>query len=225
MILARLPLARIVRRPRAWLPIAGWVALALAVALVLRAPNGADRAMRGTVGSVVFPLLSYAIVSAALGGLGLRSAIRGLVALGADARRAALAAIAVAAGLSAAACGALAAVVVVLAHGPADAPLASDVPVSCAIAAVGGAVYAAYFCAGSAIGKGAFRGGFLVLDWVLGSMKGAGALLVPRGPLVSLLGGAAPLELSRRTLSVVLFLLGAFYFALALRLVRRHTHA
>ena len=218
-MLSRVPLARLRHTPRAWLPVLGWSVLALGYALATRAPNGADVAMRGTVGFVVVPLLTYGVVSATLGGVGLRSSVLGLAALGAPRRDAALATILVAMLVSALTCGLVAAVAVGLAHGAADAPLAHDLPASAAVAGAAGATYAAYFCAGSAIGRGAMRGVFLVLDWVLGA-TGVGSLLVPRGVVTALLGGPAPIDLSRRTCSLVLVVLATSYLALALRLSR-----
>jgi hypothetical protein len=223
--LARLPLARLGRRRRAWFPIAGWAALAMASALSARLAGvvgGADHVLRGPFATLVLPLLSYTVVSGALGGMGLRPALRGVVALGAVPGTAALASVLVSVGTSGIASGLLAALVCVVAHGTGDAPLLADLASSTFVAAVAGAAYAAWFCAGSAIGRGAMRGVFLVVDWVLGASAGFGALFTPRGHVVSLLGGALCFDLSRRTSSVMLVAIAVAYGAAAVRLARKH---
>lgn len=222
--LVRLPLARLLRTPRGWLPIVGWSLIAIGSALSARMTgltSGADHVLRGTFGAAIVPLLTYGIVSVTLGGVGLRPAMRGLVALGASPPRASIASIAVAMAASAVASGVLAVLVCVVAHGASDPPLAWDVPASFGVAFVGAAAYAAYFCAGSAIGRGAMRGGFLALDYLIGAPGGFGALFTPRGHLMSLLGGPAAFELSRRASSVALAVLTLAYLALAVRLARR----
>lgn len=221
--LARVPLLRLLRTRRAWLPVAAWTAIAVASALVARARggSGADQVLRGTFGYVVLPLVSYALVSAALGGAGLRRGIEGVVALGAEPKRAALASAVVAAAASALAGGLLAALVCALAHGPSDAPLARDLPASTWIGALGGAAYAAYFSAGSAIGRGAMRGVFLLADFLLGAGAGVGALFTPRGHVRALLGGPLCAELPQRASSALLVGLVFAWGALAVTLARR----
>jgi hypothetical protein len=219
--LSRVPLARLRRSPRAWLPVAAWASLGIVAAASTRLPNGADRTLRGTIAFAVVPLLSYGVVSACLGGKGLRAAIAGMVALGADRRASARATIAVSMLVAASISGVVAALAALLAHGVADAPVARDVPASFGVACLGGATYAAYFCAGSAIRSGAARGVALVLDVVLGSPAGFGAIFVPRGHVTSLFGGPLAFDLSRRASSVFLVVLAALYVAVALRLARR----
>lgn len=222
--LARVPIARLTRTPRSWLPIAGWALFAVVSALSARSTglaSGADHVMRGTFGFVILPLLTYGIVSATLGRTGLRPSTSGLVALGAEPRRAAFASIVVAMVVSALACGVVASVVSLIAHGPADPPLAWDLPLSFGVAFTGGAAYAAFFCAGSAIGRGAMRGGFLAIDYVIGTPAGFGSIFTPRAHVMSLLGGPQCFELSRRVSSVVLVLLVLAYLALAVALARR----
>jgi hypothetical protein len=218
------PLARLRRTRAAWLPIAGWIAFALVTALIFSGPGkvgGADRTLRGAVGFIVIPLVTYAIISASLGGAGLRASIRGVVALGAAPVRAALASVLVAMAASAVVCGLLAAIVCVIAHGQGDPPLSSDLPASFGVAFLGGAAYAAYFGVGSSIGKGAMRGGLLVVDWLVGAGSGFGALFTPRGHVASLLGGAPCFDLSRRASSIMLVLLAVAYLALTARMARR----
>jgi hypothetical protein len=222
--LARLPLARLVRTPRGWLPVVGWAALAVASAIITRTSglaNGADHVLRGTFGLVILPLLAYGIVSATLGGEGLRTSVRGLAALGASPPRVALALVGTAMATSAIVLGLLAAIVCVIAHGSSDPPLGWDVVASFGVAFVGGAAYAAYFCAGSSIGRGAMRGAFLALDYLLGVPAGFGSLFTPRAHVMSLLGGATSFELSRRSSSVVLVVLMLVYLGIAVGLTRR----
>jgi hypothetical protein len=224
LVLARVPALRLFRTPRAWLPIALWMVFAIVVALVARSSgsgSGADHVMRGSFGFLVLPLVSYAIVGAVVGRGGLRSGIRGVVALGAEPRSAALASVGVAVVSAAAFVGVLAALVTTLAHGCHDLPLASDLPTSMWIGALGGGAYAAYFCAGSAIGKGTTRGVFLAVDWIVGSGSGFGALFTPRGHVQSLLGGPLCAELSQRGSSIVLATILVAYAGLALLFTRR----
>lgn len=223
LVLARVPALRLVRTPRALLPIVAWALLAIVTAVLARSSgsdSGANHVMRGAFAYLVLPLVSYAIVGAVLGG-GLRRGIRGLVALGAEPRRAALASIGVAVVSAAVASGVLAAIVCALAHGSHDPPLASDLPTSSWIGALGGAAYAAYFCAGSAIGKGTMRGVFLAIDWIVGAGSGFGALFTPRGHVQSLLGGTLCAEISQRASSLALVGVLVAYAGAAVLLTRR----
>lgn len=222
--LARVPVARLTRVPRGWLPIAGWSAVGLVAALVARGahePNGADHVLRGTFAFAVLPLLAYGVVSAALGRTGLRLSVRGVVALGGEPATAALATSLVAMAASALASGIVAGLVALIAHGASDPTVVLDVPASFGVAFVGGAAYAAYFCAGSAIGRGAMRGVFLAADWIVGATAGFGSVFTPRAHVMSLLGGHPTFELSRRGSSVVLVVLAVVYLGLAVRLSRR----
>ncbi|HSO32228.1 MAG TPA: hypothetical protein VLT33_06930, partial [Labilithrix sp.] len=92
LVLARVPALRLIRTPRAWLPILLWTVVALVTALAARASgssSGADHVMRGSFSFLVLPLVASAVVGAVVGGAGLRRGIRGVVALGAEPRRAA----------------------------------------------------------------------------------------------------------------------------------------
>ena len=224
LLLARIPALRLVRTPRAWMPIVLWTLLAIVIALSARArgaTTGSDHVMRGAFAFLVLPLVAFGVVGAVLGRSGLRGGIRGVVALGAAPRRAALASVVVAMASSAALCGILAAVVCALAHGSQDPPLAIDMAVSLGVAALGGGTYAAYFSAGAAIGKGNARTVLLALDWIIGGGAGAGALVTPRGHVTSLLGGPLCADLSQRSSSVMLVVLLLAYAGLAVLLVRR----
>jgi hypothetical protein len=224
LVLARVPALRLLRTRRAWLPIVGMTILALVTAIALRStgsPAGANHVMRGLFGFLVLPLVAYGVVGAVHGGSGLRRGIRGVVALGASPRSAALASVGVAVFASAVLCGILAALVCALAHGSLDPPLVSDLPTSLWVGGLGGGTYAAYFSAGSAIGKGAMRGVFLAFDWIIGGGAGVGALITPRGHVTSLLGGPLCADLSQRTSSVLLVVLLVAYAGVAVFLVRR----
>lgn len=224
LALARVSALRLVRTPRAWLPIAAWTALALASAFAARSQGsttGATHVLRGAFAFLVLPLVTYAVVGATLGRSGLRRGIRGVVALGATPRSAALASILVAMLTSALLCGILATLTCALAHGSHDPPLSADLPTSMWVGALGGAAYAAYFSAGSAIGKGTMRGVFLAFDWIVGGGAGVGALISPRGHVTSLLGGPLCADLPQRTSSVLLAALILAYGALAVLLARR----
>lgn len=224
LVLARVPALRLLRTPRAWLPIAAWATLAVASALLARShgsTTGATHVLRGSFAFLVLPLVAYAVVGATLGQTGLRRSIRGLVALGASARSAATASVLVAVASSAVLCGVLAAITCLLAHGAHDPPLAVDLMTSLWVGGLGGAAYAAYFSAGSAIGKGTMRGVFLAIDWIMGSGAGVGALILPRGHVTSLLGGPLCADLSQRASSVLLVALIAVYGTLAIFLARR----
>ncbi len=216
-----LPLARLVRTPRAWPPLALWIAVAVGAAFVERAragPHGADHALLETFGAVALPLLAYAFVGAVVGSDGLGQASRALVAFGALPRDVALGGIAVATVSTALTSAALGAVVTLVAHGAGDPPLAHDVITSAWIAAVGGVAYAALFALGSTLGRrGGGRSVVLVLDWLLGSGSGVAALLTPRAHVRSLLGGDAPIALSAAASALTLVALAALFTALAVR--------
>ena len=216
---ARAPLARLGRSRRAWLPVVGWGALALVAAVVTR--SGADHVIRGTFGFVALPLLAYGVVAGVLGGAGLKACVRPLVLLGANSGRAAAGAVAVGCIFSAFLCAALGAFVCFFAHRAGDPPLGADLVSTAGISAIGGAAYAAFFCAGSAIGKGTMRGVFLAMDWLMGSSGGFSAVLVPRGHVNALLGGGQVFEMSARASSVALVVLLVAYALFAVRWGRR----
>ena len=224
LVLARVPFARLVRTRRGRGTVFLFTLVAFLAAWAARAggsATGADHVMRGTFGALVLPLLAYGIVGAALGGAGMRRGIRAVVSLGAPPKTAALSCTLVAMIASALLCALVAAVACAIAHGASDPPLARDIPASMFVGLVGGAAYAAYFAAGSAIGSGVYRAGFLVLDWFLGAAGGVGAVFTPRGHVISLLGGPLCAELPRAASSVGLVLLAAAYVGLALLLSRR----
>lgn len=207
-VLAHVAFARITRTRRGWLPLIAWGALAVAFAIVTRTvgrSGGASHLLVGPFAQIVLPLSAYGIVSAVFAGTGMRASQRGIVALGARPSRAALASVIVATATSALAVGVMAVLVCSIAHGPADAPLVRDAPITFGVAALSGAAYAAFFCVGSGIGRGAMRSVFLVLDLLLGVSSGVGSVFVPRGHVTSLFGGGACFELSRRASSGCLF--------------------
>jgi hypothetical protein len=223
--LARLPFARLTRTPRAWLPIAGWVALAVAAAVIARkigSANAASHALEGPFGALALPLLAYAVVSATLGGEGLARASRSLVAFGAAPAQAALAQIAVAAAASAILGAVVAVGVAAMAHGTSDPPVVRDALTSAWIAALGAAAYASLFAFGSSFGaRGGGRTVMLAVDWILGAGSGGAAILTPRAHVRSLLGGAAPLDIGQRASSAWLVGLAVLFALLAVARTRR----
>jgi hypothetical protein len=225
VILARLPLARLVRAPRAWMSIVACAALAFVTAVAFRhvaSAHGAGDALLGAYGGLALPLSAYAIVASTLGGEGVARAVRPLASFGASPFSAALAAIAVAVIASAVVGGALGAAVASIAHGAGDPPLARDVATSAWIGALGGAAYAALFAFGSSFGRrGGGRALALVVDFVLGGGSGAASLLTPRAHVRSLLGGSAPLDLSQRGSVAALVVLVAAFAGLAVLRARR----
>lgn len=222
--LAAVPISRITRTRRGRIPILFWFLIAVLASIhakMLGQTSGASHILKGPFGYLALPLLTYGIVSAAFGGIGLRPSIRGVVTLGADPRRAAFASVITAVLFSAIAAALTGSIVCIVAHGPTDPPLFKDLIATFGICLFGGAAYAAYFSAGSAIGKGAMRAVFLALDWILGAPSGFGALFTPRGHIMSLMGRPQVFELSRRASSVLLIILLLGYLALAVRLGRR----
>lgn len=224
MVLGRVAAFRLARTRRAWWPVLGYALLALIIAVVAGRSGGAsgsDHVMNGTFRWLIVPLVSYAVVSAALGGVGLKRAVRGVAMLGVSPRRVALETVLVASGASALVCGVFGLFVSLLSHGATDPPLASDVFASTWVSALGGLVYGAYFCAGSAIGSGAVRGLFLAFDWIVGSSPDGLAFLTPRAHLTSLMGGDHVWELSSRTSCITLLSFTVIFTAFAVRFVRR----
>jgi hypothetical protein len=207
-VLTRAEGARLVRSRAAWLTCVAWCALALVAALLARhdgASHGADRVLLGAYGAVALPLAAYAVVGAVLGAGSLSTAIEPFVRLGADPRRAALAAAFVSACACAALGAALGAAVAAVAHGASDPPLARDALTSAYAGALGGAAYAAWFVAGAAFGKrGGGRTALLAVDWVVGAGQSGAALFVPRAHLRNLLGGLPPLDVSERASALAL---------------------
>lgn len=223
--LATAPALRILRTRSLWLALAGWTLLAVAVAAAARSgdtPLGATRVLLGVFGRVVLPLVTYAVVGAAIGPRSLRAAIDPLVAFGASPIPAGIGVVAVAAIASAACSAALAAAVAAIAHGPGDPARAFDAAASAYAAGLGAAAYAALFALGAAFGRrGGGRPVLLFVDALLGAQTGAAAVFVPRGHLRNLLGGAPPMNFPERASAVALVLLAVAFTALALRRVRR----
>jgi hypothetical protein len=219
--LARPPLARIVRRPRVWIAVTAWCALALVVAEVARrrgAAHGADHVLVDTYGALIVPLLAYVFVGAAVASQSLRASTASLVAFGAAPLQAALATIAVVALICATSSAVVGAAVASVAHGASDPPRVHDALASAYAGGLGGASYAAWFGLGASFGRrGGGRSLFLVLDWILGATTGAGALITPRAHLRNLLGGMPPMGLSERLSALALFGLAVVCALLAAR--------
>jgi hypothetical protein len=192
-----LALRRILHSKQAWLFTLLLTLLAIGCAWTQRhhgAAHGADRALE-TYGGIVVPLLAFVLVGSALAGAGLAGSGRPVVRLGASPARVALATVLTSMVVSALVCGAVGAAVVAVAHGAGDPPLARDVLQTLGFGALAGAAYAAYFLLGGAFAVGWWaRALLLLIDWILGSDDGFGALLTARGNLGNLLGGEAPFE-------------------------------
>lgn len=199
LALARLPAARLVRTRGAAVALVGWTVLALGMTLLARHENtsSVDGVLLGVYLPFVLPLMTYAIVGAALGGSGITTAVRPLVRFGASPRASALATGLVAALGSAVACALTAAVLVAAAHNPLDPPLGQDLALTVYAAALGGAAHAAFFVLGSAIGtRGGGRSAMLVINWVCGASPSWISAFVPYTHTRSLLGGLPVVTLS-----------------------------
>jgi len=223
--LLELPVARLRRTPRAWLPVALWSLLAVGAATMLRharIPSNASEALQSPFGTFALPLLSYAVVGATLGGEGLSRSTRSLVAFGATPFRAAFGSIAVAMVVAATLSSIVGVLVAVLGHGDGDPPLLRDAVATAWVAFLGGAAYGAAFAFGASFGKrGGGRAAILALDWVLGSGNETAALVTPRAHLRSLLGGDAVASLSGHASALCLLLLAAAFAWLAALRARR----
>jgi len=223
--LARVPVARLSRTPRSWLPVAAWTLLGVAMAVLARsesAPNGADHVLVGAFGALVVPLLAYAVVGGAIGGGSLRASVAPAVAFGAPPARTAAVTVGFAVLVAAGLCACLGAVLAATAHGVDDPPLSRDALVSAYAGALGGAAYAGLFAMGASFGRrGGGRTVLLVADWILGSNSTALALLTPRGHLRNVLGGAPPWGLGERGSAIALFALALLFTLAAVRRTRR----
>jgi hypothetical protein len=223
--LARVPVARLARTPRAWLPVAGWPLLGVAMAAVARsegAPNGADHVLVGAFGALVVPLLAYAIVGGAIAGGSLRASVAPTVAFGAPPARSAAVTVVFAALTAACLSAGLGALLAALAHGVDDPPVARDALISAYAGALGGAAYAALFALGASFGRrGGGRAVLLIADWILGSNSTALALLTPRAHLRNVLGGAPPWGLGERGSAIALVALAVLFASVAVRRTRR----
>jgi hypothetical protein len=222
--LARPPMARLLRGPRAWLGVFAWSVLALVFAVVAHArgaAHGADHALIDAYGGLALPLLCYVIVGATVASRSLRASTAPLVAFGARPIRAAAAAIAVAAIGCALVAASVAAAVAIVAHGIADPPRLHDALASAYAGALGGVAYAAWFSLGASFGRrGGGRGALLVLDWILGAAGGAGSLVTPRAHVRNLLGGVPPMNLTQVASAASLAVLAVACALVALRRTR-----
>jgi hypothetical protein len=116
----------------------------------------------------------------------------------------------------------LAALVVVVAHGVDDPPLARDAMVSAYVGALGGATYAAFFAMGASFGRrGGGRTVLLVLDWLIGGATGVLGAVTPRAHLRSLLGGAPCDAMSERASAIWLLGIAVVCGAVAVARAKR----
>ncbi len=217
--LARPALLQLARTPRAWLAVLSWGLLGLALAALARslgAPNGADHVLVDGFGSLVTPLLAYALTSGALGGRSLAGSTAPVIALGGSPARAAFATTCVAVASASALAALVGAAVAAVAHGVDDPPVVRDALTTAYACALGAGAYAAMFAVGSTFGRGG--GGrtlLLLVDWVLGSRRGWLAVLTPRGHLRNLLGGAPPADLPERASAGIVVALIVLFAAIA----------
>jgi hypothetical protein len=223
--LARPPLARLLRTPRALLTLGAWCLLAVGFALAARirgSAHGADHTLVGAYGALVLPLLAYALVGAVVGARSLAASTAPLVSFGAPPARAAAVAIGVAVAACAALGAVLAALVALVAHGADDPPAAADALASAYAGLLGGAAYAAWFAVGASFGRrGGGRTVLLVADWLFGVGHGATALVTPRAHLRNLLGGDSPMGWPGRASTAALVGLALACALLAVRRARR----
>ncbi len=224
-VLARLPVARLVRSPRTWIAAGAWSALAVAVAVGARSQgsaHGADHVLLDAYGMLVLPVLAYALVGATFGARSISASTAPLVAFGASPARAAGVAIAVASVACTLSAAALAALIALVAHGVADPPRARDAVTSAYAGALGGAAYASWFALGAGLGRrGGGRALLLVLDWLLGASGSAAGLMTPRVHLRSMLGGPPPMGLSERASAAALMTMAVVYGFVAMRRARQ----
>ncbi len=216
---ALLPVVRLTRSRGTWAWALGWSLVVLAASWRAQRHGAVHAAAQAldVYATIAVPLLVYALVDVVAPG-GLAGSGRALVRLGASPRRVALTTVLVSMVASAFLCGALGAAAVASGHGSADPPIAQDALQTLAFGALGGAAYAAYFMLGSAaVARAWGRGALLVLDWLLGSDDGLGALLTPRAHLRNVLGGTAPFDALPWESLVGLGLLAVVCGALAVR--------
>jgi hypothetical protein len=198
--------ARVFRRSTAVSAVLG-AALVVVAGVIERhaASAGAvDRALAATFNLVV-PLLSFGIAAEAAGRGNLRDGVWSVARYGVARRDVALGLIASAAVASAALCAALAMLAVIVAHGEGNPPVAGDLLTSAWIAALAAAAYTGWFALGSTFGRrGGGRWAALVADFVVGASAGIAGAVLPRGHVLSLLGGAAPLAMPQMSSSLLL---------------------
>ncbi|MFO0755157.1 MAG: hypothetical protein U0359_01595 [Byssovorax sp.] len=195
---ASIAIARLRRRGAALTARHGAALVIVGAQIELRAgTSGAvDRALTGAF-RLVIPLVVLLISAEAAGRGNLREGLWPLARYGVSRRDLALGVVAVNLGAAAILAAALAALAVLVAHGPSAPPLLADAAVSAWIGALAGMAHAATFALGGAFGK---RGWarlvpFFAHFMLAGSTSFAAALL-PGAHAQSLLGGAAPLHLS-----------------------------
>lgn len=223
---AKVAAARLTRSPRAWLPIAAWCALVVALAALARSRAGGgvsggalDQVLLGVWAQVALPFVAFGIVSAMVAGGGMKSAVRSLVGLGAAPARAAAVLVVVAAAM-ASGLAAVVGLVTVLVAG--SAHIGADAFAATWVSAAGAAAYVGLFAFGATFGaRGGGRAAALVIDWVVGAGASSIALVAPRAHLRSLLGGVAPHALPQRASTAALLALGLVFGLLAVRRTSR----
>ncbi len=218
---ARGALARLASRSGALVAVAALGLAAVAGYLERRAAaaQAVDRAL-ASVFDLVIPLLTFALVTIAIGRRRLQDAAWPIARFGADRRFVALGQVVAAAGLAAGLAAAAAALAVVTAHGPTSSPLALDAATSAWIGALTAVAYAGWFSLGATfLRAGGGRMVPLVADFLVGDLGLLGWVL-PRGLAANLLGLVAS-GLPQRSASAVLAATAAVTIALAALRCRR----
>jgi hypothetical protein len=223
--LARLPLARLARSPRAWLGVGAWGLLALGLAFAARragTSHGADHVLLDGYAAFALPLLTYALVGAALDARSVAGATAPLVAFGASPGRAAAAGVLVGAAGCALAGSLLAASVAALAHGPGDPPAMRDALTSAYAGGLGGLAYASWYALGASFGRrGGGRLALLVVDFLASGDDGVFGMVTPRAHVRNVLGGPAVMDLSERASAAALVAMAVVFGALVVARARR----
>jgi hypothetical protein len=217
-----LPMARLRRSPRAYLPALPWAALALGQAAVLRGGSH-NRALTSMFSDLALPLGVMALVSVVLGGKSLFAACESAIAFGAPARRVAAAHVGLAVAVAALFSALLGAAVCVLGHGSKDPSLGADLLTTLGVSGLAGAAYGALFAFGSTFGaKGGGRTFVLLGDWLLG--RGVAlAFVFPRLHVERLLGAPTELEVTPQVSTGILLAMAVGFAVLAVLRASRQT--
>ena len=177
---------KFVRTPKGRLLLAALLFLSFVLAFESRGKSGAAGVL--SFGAFLLPLLSYALLTRVVGDRGLSERTSELSDMGASRPKAAWAHLGFASLASAAVCGVMGTLFVLVAHRASDPPLGPDLLSTAWTCALGGCVYSALFAFGSTFRKGAGTSVVLGLDWLFGGGGGL-SLLFPRSHVHSLLGG------------------------------------
>jgi hypothetical protein len=174
--------------------------------------TAANHALQGPAFGLAIPLAALSLVAMALGHRRLDRGVGSLDLIGTGRRFAVLGVLFGVGLVSALLGGLLGGITTWIAHGRFDGSVVMDMLASMWIGALAGAVYAVFFAMASTLGK---RGGGRYLafgiDWFLGSLTGAGAVVFPRAHTLNLLGAEPVLGLPQGASTLILLgLMGGF---------------